>query len=339
MPVGRDYTYRSKDKSLLRACVLPYFKVLFRIVPWWLPANMITILGFLAALTMTIVSLSEEHPLHGASVVILILCLHLYVVCDHLDGWQASESGTSSPLGEYLDHYLDSYVGAMVVVNTYLLIGGLSRFTLFAALLLSGLAFAVTNLERVERGEMCFGRLGALEGIALVLVQYTFHVTESGRRVWSHVFLDGLSLNWVLISVAYAGYLLTVTNVLRRLKRIPWQMGLLALVGTTLLINSTLTESGPLLGGAILVLYFGDFTGRVLANYLLGRNKATLPDTPTAIVSIVCTTCIVVGGKGASSLDFVLRIVALWYLCLKVLASFLQTVYEMKGSWVWRNRR
>ena len=111
----RPYQYRCKDYSL----VTPLFKKwvitpLIKIVPWAIPANIITLISNGFVYLGLYLSLNAEvagnyTPLYISA------CLLLYLIGDHLDGMQAKRTGTGSALGEFCDHYLDAFNNGIVV--------------------------------------------------------------------------------------------------------------------------------------------------------------------------------------------------------------------------------
>ena len=118
-----QYKYNCIDKSIL----LPFFKkyyveYFFKFVPRCLTANIITIIstGFIFA-TLPIVYYSNVISLE-VQTILLVFCINAYTVGDHLDGMQAKRTNTSTPLGEFLDHYLDVFNGAILfyVITIYL---------------------------------------------------------------------------------------------------------------------------------------------------------------------------------------------------------------------------
>ena len=112
--VKKEYCYNCVDQSIL----LPWFKkyyvaFYFKFIPQGLTANCITLLSSVAMWIMLYLGLNSELysiPFLAGSFFFL---LHFYVVGDHLDGMQAKETRTSSPLGEFLDHYFDIYNSAI----------------------------------------------------------------------------------------------------------------------------------------------------------------------------------------------------------------------------------
>ena len=108
-----DYKYNCIDKSIL----LPYFKkyyvsIFFKVVPFWLTANFITLISTFFIFALLVIVLLSENLTTVSNTLAIIFCLHTYIVGDHLDGMQAKHTKTSSPLGEFLDHYLDVFNGA-----------------------------------------------------------------------------------------------------------------------------------------------------------------------------------------------------------------------------------
>src|SRR5687768_11780760 len=104
---ARHPTYAFTDRSLVRPLLTRvWFAPLFRLVPAWLAANLVTLLSFGSLVAALGLALTAALP--PAALALALLSLHLvYVAGDHLDGMQAVASGTTSPLGDFLDHYCD----------------------------------------------------------------------------------------------------------------------------------------------------------------------------------------------------------------------------------------
>ena len=162
---AREYTYVCQDRSvllpwLLRLAVRPAASV----TPLSVAPNDLTIAGFVASLAPVAFMFGWPPCLAAAG-------LFAYLVLDQLDGLQARRRGTSSPLGEFLDHWLDAWNAGLVGLVLGLS-GGVpgSLLTWFVAL--SMVAFLVTLSEHRRTGVLRLERFGSVEAVALAALVY-----------------------------------------------------------------------------------------------------------------------------------------------------------------------
>ena len=110
-----NYSYSAEDKSLLTPVLYKYFVFpLVRILPESIPANIITIFSnSFVVLSFVAAYLNYIHDTYRFLWLIPIFCW-TYIVGDYSDGVQARRTKTGSPLGEYFDHFLDSFVTGLL---------------------------------------------------------------------------------------------------------------------------------------------------------------------------------------------------------------------------------
>ncbi|MFH2132479.1 MAG: CDP-alcohol phosphatidyltransferase family protein, partial [bacterium] len=267
-----SYRYNCIDKSLLLPIYKKYYvSAYFRLVPQWLTANMITIFstGFIMAMAvMAFFFESKGSPWHA---LIFAFCLHSYLLGDHLDGMQAKESGTSSPLGEFLDHYLDVYNGAIVFYAVTVFLGPVPKGLFLVLMLLNCVAFAATMVEELERKELIFGYLGTLEGVLFLNAFFLSWLIPPIRAFWQRDLLWGYPVYWVIIIGLGLGYLGTIADILIRIGRVPKPFALFLICSTSfayLLGHQPITKASAWL---ILILFSGDYISRVMNSYLQSK--------------------------------------------------------------------
>jgi phosphatidylglycerophosphate synthase len=173
-PIPRDvppegYTYRCEDLGILKPWLYRFFVTpLSKITPASVAANDITILAALCSFAPIVVFqlFAGEAP-GWVQATIPALGLFLYVVLDHLDGTHARRTGTSSPLGELLDHWFDGVNGGLVTFGVALAwnANGPVMATLVA---LGTLAYALAMSEQKATGVLRLDRMSGNEGMALI---------------------------------------------------------------------------------------------------------------------------------------------------------------------------
>lgn len=330
------YSYKCIDKSIL----LPYYKqyyvsFFFRFVPRWLAANLITIIstGFVV-LTM-IMAIWVNEPGSVMLAVILAFCLHTYLLGDHLDGMQAKKTGTSSPLGEFLDHYLDVYNGAMVYYTLTVFLGPVPRELFLVLMALNCLAFAATMVEELECRMLVFGWLGTLEGVCFLILFYISWLIPDIRELWQVELYAGYPAYWIVIIGLGLGYVGTVVDILIRVGRVPGPFLMFCIV---LSILACLLYDQPvtyLQAWLMMILFSGDYISRVMRGYLQSTPHP-YPDFISSALVVAATAASIIDVFDPGVLRGGLVLLTAWLL-IKALFSFGQTVYRFREHWNWLN--
>lgn len=159
--------YVLHDRSILLPHVTRFIVVpLERRIPRSISANALTLTSLAcgaSGFTLALAATPSRLSLFAAA-----LLFSGYALFDNLDGPHARAMGTSSPLGEFLDHWLDSLNGLFVFVGTVYALGAADRRTLLIVALMVA-SVSLTFWEQRVTGRMYMGRVGTLEGLAMVL--------------------------------------------------------------------------------------------------------------------------------------------------------------------------
>ncbi|MEN2496292.1 MAG: Phosphotransferase [Marteilia pararefringens] len=122
-----QYKYVGVNSNILVAyCLGPFWRRMVKILPRWVHPNILTIFGFFTVLIaccatelyarhvgpLPILSNPSTNPLFYIAIGVLIA---LYHHSDGMDGCQARRLGLSSPIGELLDHGIDSWIFGMIL--------------------------------------------------------------------------------------------------------------------------------------------------------------------------------------------------------------------------------
>ncbi len=170
---SEEYEYKVTEKSFSQEYLLPFiWRPISRFIPPKLTPNTITITGFVFMLMSGVfVWLAlRETPYYF---LLAALCLIIYMAGDNLDGIHARKTNQSSPLGEFLDHWLDSI--SFVVINTCCVwVLGLTGWILFLYIVAIISAFFATIWEQHHTGVFYSGFLGTNE--ALILLGFLYSV-------------------------------------------------------------------------------------------------------------------------------------------------------------------
>lgn len=331
-----EYLYDCVDRSFL----LPHFKKhyvaqFYRAVPARLTANMITIASAVfmwAMVPLCLLGVARHQALFGGLCALLI---HNYLVGDHLDGMHAKATNTSSPLGEFLDHFLDVFNGSLMLWAGVCLLNVQSTAVLPLLLFVYFLCFAATMMEQQETGRLQMGRYGNLESFVTMILFFLSWTIPAVQLWWHTPLIWGVEPRWLFVGVAIFGFLFTTTEILRRMGRAPrhfiyFVLGSLALA----LLVPHLTRSGA---GAyfLLALFAGDYIGRVLGCHFLAARRP-MPDMPTTAAALTLLPLYRLGLIPAQAGGIILA------LLMVVLAARLVTgpgrvIYNLRSHWRWVN--
>lgn len=340
MKNNKPYQYNCVDKSVL----LPYFKkhwveYFYKLVPGWLTANWITLISSLAMWLMLALSF---HPGWLSSAALGFSCtflIHFYVVGDHLDGMQAKNTRTSSPLGEFLDHYFDVYNSAISIVACFGLLGVYESFPATYFLLLWGsyIAFGATMMEEKERGELYFGPVGSLEGVFMLMGIYLTCAFPGGMAFLFEPLWHGYANYWVIILFTMAGFIFTAVDIFLRLGYSPRQFNLFMVASLILSVSLMNLDGVFVTGWFMLAFYSSDYIGRLMDSYLSGTPHP-YPDFLGTLLVLVIAVQTFFGLLDKNGQEYLLY-GALGYFALKSVISFAQVFSHHKEHWSWVNPR
>ncbi|EFW38893.1 CDP-alcohol phosphatidyltransferase family protein [Treponema phagedenis] len=163
------YSYSAEDVSLLTPPLHKFFvDPLVKVLPYWLPANFITFISnsfiLLAFLIAYRGHLNKSYEFWW---LIPIFCL-LYLIGDYSDGEQARKTHTGSPLGEYFDHFLDSFVTGLLMGVVMISFQVSHPFILTVGFFSLYFGQVTAFWERLTRKKMHFSKFSTSEGIVTI---------------------------------------------------------------------------------------------------------------------------------------------------------------------------
>lgn len=162
--------YEVHDRSILVPPLKRFvWGPLLPLIPEHVSANSLTLLGTgmsAAAFAITVFIAPTR-----LSCVVIAMLVFGYLCLDNVDGAHARRTGTSSPLGEFLDHWLDA------LNLSFLFMGCVHTFQIpddraVAIMVLAVLSYTMTFWEQRVTGRIHMGLLGNVEGIVVVVLFY-----------------------------------------------------------------------------------------------------------------------------------------------------------------------
>ena len=331
-----SYRYNCIDKSIL----LPYFKryyvsLYYRFIPAWLTANFITLISTASIIVLLLLLLLVRFSSPYTLTLAIVICLHTYIVGDHLDGMQAKNTGTGSPLGEFLDHYLDVFNGAIVFYTIALYLAPIPDGVFYLLLFLNGMAFAVTMYEELERKELYFGPVGTLEGVILIILFLLSWMIPAAREFWQSHLILGYPKYWIAIVFVAVGYTATIMDVMGRVRYITLHFGVFLVAGVVLAVLLYLNHVPQFTGWLLFTLFSGEYIAKIMESHLVGTPKRYPDPVILLFISVFCALQFIREIPAANL--HALLMLAVLYLAFKVVYLFSRIVYSLRGYWIWIN--
>ena len=185
-------SYVAPQLSILESLVLDRFwDAVASAYPRWLAPNLVTLGGGACVAAAAALTLAHSPALGGAAPRWVYACnaalLFAYQTLDGSDGKQARRTGSGSPLGEFVDHGVDAWAVAPVLVVAIDGFGfGLRSAWPWALLLGAQASFYLSNLTLVATGRMDVHRVDVIElQSAMVAAQLVTAFNPLGPALWS----------------------------------------------------------------------------------------------------------------------------------------------------------
>lgn len=162
--------YQVRDNSILTPPLKRFFwgPIIPRI-PDHFSANTLTIMG--TVLSASAYAMTALVPATRVTCAVAALLVFAYLTLDNLDGAHARRTGTSSPLGEFLDHWLDSLNLSFLFagcIHTWQITDDRAVIVMMVAVL----SYTMTFWEQKVAGRIHMAMVGNVEGIVAVVLFY-----------------------------------------------------------------------------------------------------------------------------------------------------------------------
>lgn len=326
----KKYSYSAEDNSILTPFIYKYFvNPLIKVLPLAVPANIITLLSnSFVVIAFMIAYMNYINKTHSYLYLIPILCF-AYIVGDCSDGIQARRTKTSSPLGEYFDHFLDSFVTGLLTGILMLTFRESNPIILFCTYQFLYIGQIGAFWERLHTRVMKFGKFSTSEGIMAITVMAALYSLEFIRSLNAKAFIVGFSIPQLII---FAGFLASgiagLCSIIESKHfsfRLFLHIAFSSLIGLILIV---FVHSSILFLTLIIMLYNVFF----IESLLSATNEQTKESFPDFIVPISCIFYFV-----CTQHIFFLQVIQLLYLSLRVIIRFSLFFSHYKEFWFWIN--
>lgn len=341
-PAAKPGAYRFTDHSVLRPWVTRvWFARLFPLLPRWLAANLVTLMstGTLVAIVGASLAADWMGPVYFA--LLQLGALQLYVAGDHLDGMQAVASGTTSPLGDFLDHHCDLWAGCVLCLGFWSLPRNAPLWELYLLTVLLITGFAITYLERAERKALHFTAWGTLEAIAILTAFYLSWCFAPARAWWNGELFGGVARHFL---PAVAGMAMAIGAILiigRRLRVVPAPLILSTTTLVALAAWCVRAELPPLWGWLVVALTGADYVALVMQAHTTARARPW-PDfvPPVATAALWAVSAVISAAPAnpnAATAPRALLISLTIWLLVRYAVTLTRTISGWRRHWVWKN--
>ena len=160
-----DYSYSAKNESFIDGIIIPLIvRPLVKVLPYRLTACFITIFSNALVFVSFLIAMQATRGRYSMWFLIPILIV-IYVIGDCVDGEQARRTKTASPLGEFLDHFLDTFVTGVLLISLIAAYDVRNPFIAYPSIIISYMTQASSFWEKYKKHKMHFGKFSSTETI------------------------------------------------------------------------------------------------------------------------------------------------------------------------------
>jgi phosphatidylglycerophosphate synthase len=323
-----EYKYQVIDRSIITPPFKEYLvKPLMKVVPWQIPANIITVVSnlFLVASLVTALNKDIEQEM---KFVLSAVFIFIYAVGDHMDGMQAKRTKTSSPLGEFFDHFLDAFNTGILLMTVLTLYQVSNPFIIGFILCVNYLAHASLFYEQYKTGWLIFERIGSLEAVITASILLLISCNDSLFSFLMSAPFYNLKVIEVLFLAASVGALFTFVKTIVRAGITQVRFYSFCILLTLITILGMFSFS-ILFTGLVISLYSGFYIGNLQHVHLAG-GKERLPDPGIPLLLLL----VLLFPRFYSD---AYSLLILFYIAAAVCYLAAKTVYSLRKFWVWKN--
>jgi phosphatidylglycerophosphate synthase len=275
------YSYQSVNNSLINALYHRFWlPTAIKAIPERMSANLVSILGNLGVLAaFLILSGLAVGPMSVAGrrcpwlFGIAALCLFFYHTMDNLDGMQARRTESSGPLGEFVDHWFDSFNSFLVPLALGLAFPVIPPLLVALTTLLCCLADWLSLRTTRNTGVLVFGKISSEEAL---LLTYLFCISAwiLGYDFWAAPGPFGLPRVVIAYAIAPIAFLASIAATFKTAGRPDFLAIMLSCIipifAWTLLAQQRSLPYALLVGCLLMGFSAARFSGDVMRDRLVG---------------------------------------------------------------------
>ncbi len=319
--------YHVEDHSILVPLLKRFvWQPVLGIVPPTFAANDLTLMGTTCSVSAFLIAVFLEPT--RLTMALMVGLIFAYLTFDNIDGAQARRTGTSSPLGEFLDHWLDAFNLTFMFLGAVICFG-LSSDRGVIIMLVACLSYGMTFWEQQVTGQVFMGRVGNVEGIVVTASFYVAGAVVGPEVLRSTALVMHYTAIDLLFVAAFAACASTIIGPILRVRKRLFEPALIfapvLFVGAIFLLIPDIGARPPQF---LLALLTPTLAGRVLIGHLLSVKAQPDP------LLIIGTPLLAVGLwlSGATPVQFEQLLIGLTaYAGLRSALDFVRTLRTLRG--------
>jgi phosphatidylglycerophosphate synthase len=319
--------YHVEDRGIL---VAPLKRFLWGPLMQWLPigvsANAMTLIGTVLNVAATVIAIAV--PRSRPVMAIIALFLFAYFCLDNMDGAQARRTGTQSPLGEFLDHWLDG-INAPAIGLCAATCWELRSDFVVVVTAMNSVAYTLTHWEHRVTGRLYLGRVGNVEGIVSVTLAFVVQAILGPQHVARFPVLLGYSATDIMAVLALVACVVIAAGAAVRARRRLAELPLLLAGAAALTAWHFLGNVPVLVVCGLLVLLTPLTGGRMIVARLTERPELRADHTVQLPILVISALCIALH-PGALVQAALCGLLLAWALG-RVVVEFGQTVLALSA--------
>jgi len=326
----KKYKYSANDASLMTPFLYRFFLTpMLKVVPYQIPANFITLFSNSCVLLAFIIAACGYYRLNFFLYSLIPFLCFGYIVGDCFDGVQARRTGTSSPLGEYFDHFLDSFVTGLLTGTLLFALRSKHWFILFFPFQALYLGQIGAFWERLKTGVISFAKISTSEGVMTIAI---------ASFLASCAFMQPFIINKVFWQLSYVDFVLLVCFFFAGVagvkaffvaKTFSLKLILHVILSSIVTFLCVYFEYSILFITLITTFYNAFFISPILSSISTGGSEK-YPDLLIPLSFLLCYFW--------KEYLFFISIAQVVYLALRIIIRFAVFFYRNRQYWVWCNK-
>ena len=248
---------------------------------------------------------------------------------DNMDGAQARRTGTSSPLGEFLDHWNDGFTSCMISFSFFFVME-IPIWAIIILTILINMSVFCTFWEQRRTGWLRFGTIGGVEGILLIILALLL-MTFLGKGALNQYQLVG---SWTFMDfyliIAFIGMPATIFQSVNRVRGHYWDLiPHFVYLGSCSLWFATGSISTGIFGFLMILgtMFFG---GRLIISRVLRKSFKAMCD-PILTILLLFVTIILSIFQAAPQIQTAFGVMFLFYVSIHLIWDFWNTTAKLSN--------
>ena len=275
------YSYRSINHSVINAFYKRFWMpIAIRLVPEKASANLVSVIGDMGVWAVFLILsglllgpmnvVGRDRPwLFG----ICAFLLFFYHTMDNLDGYQARRTGQSGPLGEFVDHWFDSFNTFLIPLSLGLAFPVIPPLMVAITIFLCCLADWLSLRTTRNSGILVFGPVSSEEAL-FIAYAFFFAVWITGYDWWTQPGFFGLPRAVIAYALPGIGFLASIVMTFKSAGR-PDLLAIMAsciipIFAWTIIGEWLLGSTATLVGCLLMGFSTARFSGDVMRDRLVG---------------------------------------------------------------------